>query len=638
MSMEKYAIAMRAGKKEIQVCAADNRSDRLPVLDEILANVEISSEIPLGLMDIPLDMIVGTKTAGRAGSFAPNFMPVLNESSEFALKWACLCDAHINEGIHDPITAYEYMNKYYVLEGNKRVSVMKYFEADSITGYVTRIIPAREDTPESRLYYEFLDFYQNTNINYLTFSREGSYTKLSYLLGHQKYERWSEEARFLFRSCYNRFSRVYEDLGGKALTITPGDAMLAYVELFVYQEMQDASPDDIRKNLEKMWNDLTVFGTGTPPAVQYDPAPDQKKPLLSFFRPAKSDKITNIAFIYHQTAGTSGWTYSHELGRVHLMETFGDAIKTSVYDGIRGISGIDEAIERAISDGNEMIFTTVPDFLPASLKAAINHPEIKILNCSLDASHNSIRTYFGRMFEAKFLTGVLAGIMTDTNKIGYIADHPIHGITANINAFARGVKMVNPHAKVYLEWTTLKKNAGINLTDKFYSLGVTYISHHDMIVPHNATKQFGLFRVNGETPVNVALPVWDWGKYYELIIRSIQNGAWNTEKKTDDAAVSYWWGMSSGVIDVIYSSGVSAETRILLHSLRDSISKYEITPFDGILTSQNGIVQPDANYRLNAKEIISMDWLADNVIGDIPHISELVPEVQPLVRVEGIRK
>ncbi len=638
MSMEKYAIAMRTGKKEIQNCTANNQPSELPVLDKILANVEISSEIPLGLTDIPLDMIVGTKTAGRANSFSPNFMPVLNESSEFALKWACLCEAHINEGIHDPITAYEYMNKYYVLEGNKRVSVMKYFQADSITGYVTRIIPAREDTPESRLYYEFLDFYQNTSINYLTFSREGSYIKLGYLLGHQKYARWSVEERFAFRSCYNRFSQVYEECGGKNLSITIGDAMLAYIELFGYEEMQDASLDDIRMNLKKMWNDLTVYSTGTPPAVQYDPAPEQKKTLLSLFRPAKGDNVARIAFIYHQAAETSGWTYSHELGRIHLTETFGDGVKTSVYDGIQGFDGVDDAIERAIADGNEIIFTTAPDFLPASLKAAVNHPEIKILNCSLDASHNSIRTYSGRMFEAKFLTGALAGIMTDTDKIGYIEGHPIHGSTANINAFARGVKMVNPRAKVYLEWTSLKRNANADLTEKFYSMGITHISHQDMFVPHNATKQFGLFRVNGETPVNLALPVWNWGKYYELIIRSIQNGAWNTEKKTDDAAVSYWWGMSSGVIDVIYSSGVSAETRVLLHSLRDSISKYDFTPFDGILASQNGIVQPDANYRLNAKEIIAMDWLADNVIGDIPHISELVPEVQPLVRVEGIRK
>ena len=97
----------------------------------------------------PAESIVGTKTSGRHTAFAPNFMPILGESTEFAAKWSSLCDAHLKEGIRDPIVAYEYMNHYYIQEGNKRVSVLKYFDAISIPGYVTRIIPAREDTPEA---------------------------------------------------------------------------------------------------------------------------------------------------------------------------------------------------------------------------------------------------------------------------------------------------------------------------------------------------------------------------------------------------------------------------------------------------------------------------------------------------------
>lgn len=637
--MDKYTIAMKAGKKEIQNCLASHRSTELPVLNRILENVEVVGEIPLGLMDIPLDLVVGTKTSGRSSSFAPNFMPILNEGSEFAIKWSCLCEAHLREGIHDPIIAYEYMNNYYVLEGNKRVSVMKYFKADSIAGYVTRIIPARTDTPESRLYYEFLDFYQNTNINYIIFSREGSYIRLNYLLGHWKYERWTPEERFDFRSCYNRFSQAYEELDGKKLSITISDAFLIYIETFGYRDIKNASPEDIRTNIQKIWNDLATRSENIPPAVQYDPSPEQKKHFLSLLLPAKSEQVTKIAFIYGHTAESSDWTYAHELGRLHVAETFRDSIRTSVYDGIQTPDDVEDAIERAIADGNEMIFTTAPDFLPASLKSAANHPGIKILNCSQDASHTSLRTYSGRAFEAKFLVGVLAGIMTDTGKIGYIATHPIHGEIANINAFARGVKMVNSQARVYLEWTTLKDNQNVDLTDRFYSMGATYISHHDMIIPQSPTRQIGLFRVNGEIPVNLALPVWDWGRYYELIIRSVQNGSWNAEKKNDtDSAVSYWWGMSAGVIDVIYSSGVPQETQLLLNSLRRSICNYELTPFDGILTSQNNIVQPEAHYRLTAKEIISINWLADNIVGRIPDISELVPEAKPLVSIEGIRK
>ena len=88
--------------------------------------------------------------------------------------------------------------------------------------------------------------------------------------------------------------------------------------------------------------------------------------------------------------------------------------------------------------------------------------------------------------------------MTDTDKIGYITDYPITGVAASIDAFAIGVKMVNPKAKVYLEWSTLKENQGVDLTERLYQMGATYISHQDLIVPQHATRRYGLYRVNGK--------------------------------------------------------------------------------------------------------------------------------------------
>lgn len=126
MSMEHYRAAQKAGKKDLQTRTSQKLPVEMPALDTILEHVDISGEVPLGLVDIPTELIVGTKTCGRASSFAPNFMPILGESTEFAAKWSSLCDAHLKEGIRDPIVAYEYMNHYYIQEGNKRVSVLKF--------------------------------------------------------------------------------------------------------------------------------------------------------------------------------------------------------------------------------------------------------------------------------------------------------------------------------------------------------------------------------------------------------------------------------------------------------------------------------------------------------------------------------
>lgn len=129
------------------------------------------------------------------------------------------------------------------------------------------------------------------------------------------------------------------------------------------------------------------------------------------------------------------------------------------------------------------------------------------------------------------------------------------------------------------------------------------------------------------------------GKYYERIIRNVQNGIWNTEEKSDaNKALHYWWGMSADVIDVIWSSAVPDETRHLLDTLRNAIRNYDFNPFDGILHAQQGLISKDANHTLTPREIISIDWLLDNIIGRIPTANELREDAQNVVRQEGIRK
>ncbi len=185
----------------------------------------------MGLVEIPLDQIAGTKTAGRTTAFASNFMPLLPEDTEFAAKWVSLYHAHLNEGIRDPIKACEFMNRFYVIEGNKRVSVLKYSGAVSIFGQVTRILPAKNDSKEVRIYYEFLDFYKLTSINYLWFSQEGSFPKLLRLVGAKPDQVWTDDEKLDFHSAYIHFTDVFEEKGGRKLSLTFGDAFLLYMKI-----------------------------------------------------------------------------------------------------------------------------------------------------------------------------------------------------------------------------------------------------------------------------------------------------------------------------------------------------------------------------------------------------------------------
>ena len=170
MSTTDYEKAYKLGKKDYQYRLMGGKKPTLQVLDDILPPKGSYSEVPLGLVKIPTDQIVGTKTAARSTAFAGNFMPILKQGTEFAEKWENLSTSHVVEGIREPIKAYEYLNKFYVEEGNKRVSVMKFFDVSEVPGMVTRILPKRTQEKENKIYFEFLEFYEATKINYICFS------------------------------------------------------------------------------------------------------------------------------------------------------------------------------------------------------------------------------------------------------------------------------------------------------------------------------------------------------------------------------------------------------------------------------------------------------------------------------------
>lgn len=624
---QEYEKAQKHGKKE---------NTPMLVLDDILKekNIAIPKEIPLGVVQIPMEQIVGTKTAGRSSAFSGNFYPILDSSSEFATKWANLYASHIKEGIREPIKAYEFMNQFYVEEGNKRVSVLKYCGAVSVPGNVIRIIPPRSEDKEVKIYYEFLEFYKLSKINYLWFSKPSGFARLQQLVGKRPDEMWTEEEVSDFRFFYNRFVYGFEDNGGKKLNLWHSDAFLSFLEIYDYSALKKMDGEEQKEKIHNYWEEFKLLTTEEAVELQMDPSDEKqiRKSIFARLLPQSATEL-NVVFVHEKTAQTSAWTYAHELGRMHLQETFGEQLHIKTYDNATQ-ENIDEILRQAIEDGNTIIFTTSPPLLKGSVKAAVEHPEIKILNCSLDRASRSVRTYYARMYEAKFLMGAIAGAMAENGKIGYVADYPIRGMIANINAFALGAKMVNPRAKVYLEWSTVK---GIDIKERMDKHQVSNVSGRDMIIPGATFRNFGIFSVGDETPVNLAAPMWNWGKFYEQMLRNIINDAWKNDDASDETkGLNYWWGMSSEIIDVFCSKHLPIGTTRLIHLLKETIQKGEFNPFSGILYSQNGIVQKDPDAVMAPEDIIDMDWLAENVIGRIPSIEELQESAMPVVQQQGI--
>lgn len=631
MSLEEYKKAQKAGQKSYHEYLSAGKYPFLPSLLEMLPDGAVLQESKLGLVQIPIELIAGTYTAGRQNAFAPNFMPLLQLGTEFASKWSSLSEAHIEEGIHDPILAYEYRNHFYVQEGNKRVSVLKYYGAVSVPGEVIRILPTKNNETDNIIYYEFVDFYKYSQVNYILFNKKGSYARLTELLGIEPETMWSDEDKEFLYAVYYRFRNVYLEKGGNKLADTVGDAFLVYLEVMGYEDIKYKVPAEMKEDINKIWSE---FGVRNQDKVELVLEPSQKSGILENINkilPVPITKKIKVAFIHDKTGETSSWTYAHELGRMYLDEIMGDQVETKAYMNALSDGDPEAVIEQAIEDGHNVIFTTTPQLNSASLKAAIEHPEVKLLNCSLNISHSYIRTYYARLHEAKVLTGIIAGALADHNKIGYIADYPIAGMVANINAFALGAQLANPRAKIYLKWSSVE---GSNPLKEIMDEGITVYSSQDMINPGENRRIFGV-NVIGEKTECVATAVTDWGKLYEKIIKTALSGSDVKDEK--NKSLNYWWGIDADVVDVICSTRLQTGTKRLIELVKNNIANRSFIPFSGELYAQDGVcIQKEG--MLTPEEIVSMDWLAENIVGSIPKMEDLKPEARAVAKLQSIEK
>ncbi len=604
----------------------------LPALDEILEEegVTIGAEVNVGVMPIPLDMVAGTRTKARGSAFNSAFMPIMAKDTEFAQKWTALYKSNEEEGIRDAVKAYEYKHRFYAEEGNKRVSVLKATGANEILADVIRVMPPRSD--ENQVYYEFVDFFRLSQLYDFEFSESGSYALFQRYLGMTPDEHWTTADRSNVRTVFARFNSIYSEKMPDADHVKICDAFLSFLKLFDYRELMDMELGQLKGLVTRATAEVSVPDEA--PTLKLEPSDtaDKKPGLVGTILKTAKPKPLKVTFINEKSSTTSAWTYGHELGRRHLEEVFPDLVTTNKYD-FATPDNVNRFLNESIEGGSDVIFTTSPPLLTASLQEAIEHSAL-ILNCSLNTSHKSVRTYYGRMYEAKFLMGAVAGALSHHNRVGYVADYPIYGMTANINAFALGAKMVNPRVKVFLEWSTMK---GVNVDEEFASNDINIISGQDFIIPLKPQKKFGLYRIHeGDDIENLAMPVWNWGRMYEAILRQIWNGTFEKEDKETEKGVNYWWGMSADVIDVAFSRHLPIGTKRLVNLLKDTIKNGDFNPFSGVLYSQDGVINRREDDVMKPEEIVSMKWLAENVVGRIPDMEELKEEAAPIMTQSGI--
>lgn len=626
-AMDNYKDAVAKGKRAYQHRKTRGQSGHLPSLEGLLKDLEIVATVPLGLLEIPLNKVVGTYTEARRTAFAHNFMPVGTAQSDFKDKWTALCHAHLEEGIRDPIKVYEFMNWFYVVEGNKRVSVLKYFDAWSVQAEVIRLVPKRDSEDiQNTVYYEFLEFFKETGLISIWFSKPGRFKRLSRYLseytpktsvGRSKYQHFEHFVYYPFR-------RIYHELGGGDLEVTTGDAFVLYARLYGIPEK--IYEYEIQAPLRQLIQELKTYDHPDKAGISMEDNDETAGVLDTLSSIIAKPKVLRVAFVYARDVESSGWTYSHELGRKHVDGFFKDRIATESFSNVPEGDGAYEAIKEIAEKKFDVIFTTSEVFMKPTLRCALEHPNILFFNCSGNKPYLHLSNYFGRTYEPRFLSGMIAGSLTETDQIGYTATSPEPEVIAGINAFTLGARMVNPRARVMVAWTERWNNPehAMDVGKLLIEKGADIVNNKNTSLSREDTWSFGIYSMlckidlnTGEAKEYLASPIWKWGTYYEKIINNVLNGTYKTVTNifnNNPKLLNFWWGMASGVIDLYASKTfVPEETLKLVNLMKHLIIRGTFHPFKGPVYDQEGNLRIENEAVLDPDKILKMDWFVKGV-------------------------
>ena len=228
------------------------------VLSSLLDKKKVSHTINVGTMNIPTDQIVGVVTPSEADNlYTADFLPLAPANSEFADKWRSLyLDYLSDEGILNPIGCYEYLGRFYVTDGMKRVSVLKSHGASTIVAQVIRLMPVESNNPKVLRYNEFLKHFDLTGLYQVSFKYPENFAKLQAALGHEPEYAWTEMDRFSFMFYWYSFARAFKKVFRDEKYVTAADVLVAVLDDYSYSEVKKTNPWDLEKVLGFTWKKI----------------------------------------------------------------------------------------------------------------------------------------------------------------------------------------------------------------------------------------------------------------------------------------------------------------------------------------------------------------------------------------------
>lgn len=328
-------------------------------------------------------------------------------------------------------------------------------------------------------------------------------------------------------------------------------------------------------------------------------------------------KELKVGFIYVSPIGDAGWSYAHDLGRQALEKMEG--VTTSYVEAVPEGSDAERVILNMARKGYDIIFGTSYGYMDSMYKIAQKFPQTVFMHCSGFKRAKNMGTYFGRMYQARYLSGIVAGMMTKSNILGYVAAFPIPEVIRGINAFTLGARSVNPKVQVRVVWTktwydpATEKEAAKSLLD----VGADVLTQHqDSPATQEAAQEAGVYSIGYDSDMAQFAPkahlvaaVWNWTPIYKEIVEEVKAGKFKSR--------DIWYGLEKGVVGLSpFGPMVPEKIKEKVLKIKEEIKKGKFKVFTGPIKDQQGKIRIPAGKVASDQELLGMDWFVEGVIGN----------------------
>jgi len=335
----------------------------------------------------------------------------------------------------------------------------------------------------------------------------------------------------------------------------------------------------------------------------------------------RAQEPVRAGFVYVGPIGDHGWTYRHDIGRKAVEAHFGDRVETRFVENVSEGPDAERVIRQLAAAGNDIVFTTSFGFMNPTVRVARQFPDVKFEHCTGYKTADNVAVYNARFYEGRTVIGTIAGHMSETGTIGYIASFPIPEVVMGINAFFLAARKINPDLGIRIVWVNTwydpgkEADAAKTLIDQGADI---IVQHTDSPAALQVAEERGVWAFGQASDMRRFAPdaqltaiVDNWDPYYIERVQAVIDGTWETH--------NIWRGLKEGMVEIApYGPAVPDEVAAEADRVEEAIIAGELHPFAGPIHNQDGELVVAEGEHLSDEEILRMDYYVQGIPGKLP--------------------